>query len=71
MIFLYINVSSFFSVTSQYDPDYKEVGTTYEQIQSMIESTLVTSGYYSMSPNPREKTPPLGPIGMDIRARQK
>ncbi|KAL5007557.1 hypothetical protein ScPMuIL_016363 [Solemya velum] len=68
-------ISSSFSgdelVTSQYDPDYKEVGTTYEQIQSIIESTLVASGYYSMSPNAREKTPPLGPISMDVRARQK
>ncbi|XP_064613774.1 serine/threonine-protein kinase Nek10-like [Liolophura sinensis] len=49
-------------VTSNYDPDYKDVGISYEQMQRMIEGTLVESGYYDMSPA-RDRIQPLGPIG--------
>ncbi|PVD29855.1 hypothetical protein C0Q70_09112 [Pomacea canaliculata] len=33
-------------VTGDYDPDYKDVGITYEHMQSVIEDTLVQCGYY-------------------------
>ncbi|KAL3832242.1 hypothetical protein ACJMK2_023902 [Sinanodonta woodiana] len=58
-------------VTTPYDPDFKDVGITYEQMQSMIESVLVESGYYNMSPHARERTPPLGPIDQmeSVRSR--
>lgn len=34
------------TVTGDYDPDYKDVGITYEHMQSVIEDTLVQCGYY-------------------------
>ena len=37
-----------FAVTGEYDPDYKDVGITYEHMQSVIEDTLVESGYYDI-----------------------
>lgn len=42
-----------------------EDSITYEQLQSMIEIVLVECGYYSMSPQGREKTPPLGTFMSD------
>lgn len=48
--------------TDQCDPDNKDGGVTYEQMQQMIESVLRQSGYYSS----RERTPPLGPIRSEI-----
>ncbi|XP_041365130.1 serine/threonine-protein kinase Nek10-like [Gigantopelta aegis] len=45
--------------THQWDPDYKDIGITYEQMQSMIESTLVECGYYSIPTRDRETTPPF------------
>ena len=44
------------------DPHDTEIGITYEQMQNFIESVLVESGYYDMSPNARNRTLPLGPI---------
>ncbi|KAJ8024745.1 Serine/threonine-protein kinase Nek10 [Holothuria leucospilota] len=44
------------------DPNDTEIGITYEQLQNFIESVLVESGYYDMSPSVRHKTIPLGPI---------
>ena len=35
-------------MTGEYDPDYKDVGITYEHMQSVIEDTLVESGYYDI-----------------------
>lgn len=35
-----------------------EDSITYEQLQSMIETVLVECGYYSVSPQGRERTPP-------------
>ncbi|KAK7110811.1 serine/threonine-protein kinase Nek10-like [Littorina saxatilis] len=35
-------------VTGGYDPDYKDVGITYEHMQCVIEDTLVKSGYYDI-----------------------
>ncbi|XP_076465974.1 serine/threonine-protein kinase Nek10-like [Babylonia areolata] len=35
-------------VTGEYDPDYKDVGITYEHMHSVIEDTLIESGYYDM-----------------------
>ena len=37
-----------FAVTGEYDPDYKDVGITYEHMQSVVEDTLVESGYYDI-----------------------
>ncbi|XP_060555382.1 serine/threonine-protein kinase Nek10-like isoform X1 [Ruditapes philippinarum] len=43
---------------------------TYEQLQSMIETVLVECGYYSVSPQGREKTPPQGSfISESVRSR--
>lgn len=33
-------------MTSNYDPDYKDVGITYEHLQTMIESALKENDYY-------------------------
>ena len=44
---------------------------SYEQLQSMIETVLVECGYYSVSPNSRERTPPLGPITPESIARSR
>ena len=49
-----------FADTPQWDPDYKDVGITYEQMQAMIEGMLVECGYYSIPARDRETTPPLG-----------
>ncbi|KAL8610125.1 hypothetical protein ACOMHN_024591 [Nucella lapillus] len=35
-------------VTGEYDPDYKDVGITYEHMHSVIEDTLMESGYYDV-----------------------
>ncbi|XP_071811939.1 serine/threonine-protein kinase Nek10-like isoform X2 [Apostichopus japonicus] len=36
-----------------FDPNDTDIGITYEQMQNFIESVLVESGYYDMSPNAR------------------
>lgn len=51
-----------FSVNNQFDPDFKDAGITYEQMQSYIEGILSDCGYYSSLPSARGRTPPLGPI---------
>ncbi|XP_013385558.1 serine/threonine-protein kinase Nek10-like [Lingula anatina] len=38
-------------------------GITYEKLHTIIESVLVESGYYDMSPNAHQRRMPLGPIG--------
>lgn len=43
--------------------DAQEIGITYEMMQNIIENVLMESGYYDMSPCPRNRTVPLGPIG--------
>ncbi|XP_064647699.1 serine/threonine-protein kinase Nek10-like isoform X2 [Lineus longissimus] len=49
------------------DTDHKDIGITYESMQGIIESVLVESGYYDMSPAARHsRTNPLG--GPHIRA---
>ncbi|XP_062606120.1 serine/threonine-protein kinase Nek10-like isoform X2 [Saccostrea cucullata] len=50
------------SVNHQFDPDFKEAGITYEQMQTYIEGILSDCGYYSSLPSARGRTPPLGPI---------
>lgn len=35
-------------VTSFYDPDYKDVGITYEYMQTILEAALEESGYYKV-----------------------
>ncbi|XP_052096230.1 serine/threonine-protein kinase Nek10-like isoform X1 [Mytilus californianus] len=52
--------------TNQCDPDNRDGGVTYEQMQYMIESVLKQCGYYNVSPSTRERTPPLGPIRSEI-----
>ncbi|XP_056007896.1 serine/threonine-protein kinase Nek10-like isoform X2 [Ostrea edulis] len=49
-------------VNNQFDPDFKEAGITYEQMQTYIEGILSDCGYYSSLPSARGRTPPLGPI---------
>lgn len=39
-------------VTGEYDPDYKDVGITYEHMQLVIEETLVESGFYDLCVHP-------------------
>lgn len=51
-----------FSVNNQFDPDFKDAGITYEQMQTYIEGILSDCGYYSSLPSARGRTPPLGPI---------
>ena len=46
-----------------YDTEAEDVGVTYEQLHSLIESVLVESGYYDMSPKVRNGALPLAPIG--------
>ena len=53
-----------FTETDQCDPDNKDDGVTYEQMQHMIESVLKQCGYYNVSS--RERTPPLGPIRTEL-----
>ncbi|XP_048580078.1 serine/threonine-protein kinase Nek10 isoform X2 [Nematostella vectensis] len=43
--------------------DGQDIGITYEMIQNMIENVLMESGYYDVSPNARNRSVPLGPIG--------
>ncbi|XP_061186179.1 serine/threonine-protein kinase Nek10-like [Saccostrea echinata] len=50
------------TVNHQFDPDFKEAGITYEQMQTYIEGILSDCGYYSSLPSARGRTPPLGPI---------
>ncbi|XP_022087422.1 serine/threonine-protein kinase Nek10-like isoform X2 [Acanthaster planci] len=50
------------SIGTSLDPNDTEIGITYEQMQNFIESVLVESGYYAMSPNARNRSMPLGPI---------
>ncbi|KAK7477969.1 hypothetical protein BaRGS_00030798 [Batillaria attramentaria] len=45
-------------VTGEYDPDYKDVGFTYEYMQSIIEDTLVESGYYEVPSGTRGRNLP-------------
>ena len=52
----------FLTAGGTFDPHDGEIGITYEQMQNFIESVLVESGYYDMSPNARNRTLPLGPI---------
>lgn len=52
--------------TNHCEPDNKDDGVTYEQMQNMIESVLRQCGYYNVSPSSRERTPPLGPIKSEI-----
>ena len=46
-----------------YDTEAGDVGITYEQMQSIIESVLVESGYYDMSRNHSHVLPPYTPGG--------
>lgn len=47
-----------------------EDSITYEQLQSMIETVLVECGYYSVSPQGRERTPPNASFLSDsVRSR--
>ena len=46
-----------------YDTEAGDVGITYEQMQSIIESVLVESGYYDMSRNHNHALPPFTPGG--------
>ncbi|XP_071966114.1 serine/threonine-protein kinase Nek10-like isoform X1 [Antedon mediterranea] len=48
-----------YSTTDLHDP---EIGITYEQLYTFIESVLKECGYYNMSPNARNRTIPLAPI---------
>ncbi|XP_069111066.1 serine/threonine-protein kinase Nek10-like isoform X4 [Argopecten irradians] len=57
--------------SSRWDADPKDGGITYEQLQNMIESTLLSCGYYNMSPNAHEKQQPLGPISVDLTNSRK
>lgn len=46
--------------------DTHGAGITYEQMQAIVESVLMESGYYDVSPNIKDikhHRPPLGPIG--------
>lgn len=49
--------------TDVYDTEAEEVGVTYEQLNSIIETVLVESGYYDMSPKIKPGTSPLASIG--------
>ena len=49
-------------MNNQFDPDFKDAGITYEQMQAFIEQLLMDSGYYRLSQSERERSPPLGPI---------
>ncbi|XP_059145403.1 serine/threonine-protein kinase Nek10-like [Physella acuta] len=44
-------------VMSFYDPDYKEVGITYEYMQTVLEAALKEAGYYKVDSLPRYWTP--------------
>ncbi len=48
---------------SVYDTEADQVGITYEQMTSIIESVLAESGYYDISPSARQRNLPLAPIG--------
>ena len=48
---------------SVYDTEAEEVGITYEQMQAIIETALIDSGYYDMSSQARNRTIPLTPVG--------
>lgn len=66
---IYENYNScffFLTETNHCEPDNKDDGVTYEQMQHMIESVLKQCGYYNVSPSLRERTPPLGPIKSEI-----
>ncbi|XP_048237261.1 serine/threonine-protein kinase Nek10-like [Haliotis rufescens] len=52
-----------------YNPDFRDVGITYEQMQNMIDDTLVDCGYYSVSARQRQKTPPLTSVHDVFRSR--
>ena len=49
-----------------YDTEAGDVGITYEQMQSIIESVLVESGYYDMSRNHSRIVPPFTPGGATV-----
>ncbi|XP_046580410.1 serine/threonine-protein kinase Nek10-like [Haliotis rubra] len=55
--------------TRSYNPDFHDVGITYEQMQNMIDDTLVDCGYYSVSARQRQKTPPLSSVHDVFRSR--
>ncbi|XP_021370218.1 serine/threonine-protein kinase Nek10-like isoform X3 [Mizuhopecten yessoensis] len=57
--------------SNQWEADPKDGGITYEQLQNMIESTLLSCGYYNMSPIAHEKHSPLGPISVDLTNSRK
>ena len=38
-------------VPPSYDPDYKDVGITYEYMQTILEAALEESGYYKVEAN--------------------
>ncbi|XP_033116019.1 serine/threonine-protein kinase Nek10-like isoform X3 [Anneissia japonica] len=47
---------------STVDPHDPDIGISYEQLHTFIESVLKEYGYYNMSPNARNRTLPLAPI---------
>ena len=47
------------------------MGITYEQMQSIIESVLVESGYYDMASSVRQRTLPNAPLGAAFDAARK
>ncbi|CAH1790420.1 unnamed protein product [Owenia fusiformis] len=53
------------TVKSKYDHAHADSNLTYETMQNIIESVLVESGYYDMSPAARNKSLPLAPIPME------
>ncbi|XP_072042766.1 serine/threonine-protein kinase Nek10-like [Amphiura filiformis] len=57
-----LQVSGDKTAVANLDAHDTEIGLTYEQMQNFIESVLVESGYYDMTPNARNRTLPLGPI---------
>ncbi|XP_071803322.1 serine/threonine-protein kinase Nek10-like isoform X1 [Asterias amurensis] len=58
----HIQVSGEKPSSGSLDPNDTEIGITYEQMQMFIESVLRESGYYTMTPNARNRSLPLGPI---------